>query len=115
MIHAGQTAQPLLLGALVGQLFGVGIQPPARISEKRRMRMERALVLMLERGNVQLSRLAELVDVSDRTVRDDAVALQADGLVSTWIVKVGPVHTRWYGLTPAGAKRAKELKEMGDD
>jgi Mn-dependent DtxR family transcriptional regulator len=101
-----------LLPALVGQLLGTDRPPAPRLSEKRRTRMEKMLVLLLEHGNLRRSRFALLLEVSESTAYDDAAALLADGLVSSWVVKRGTAQSRWYGLTPAGIARAKELKEM---
>ena len=112
MIHAGQTAQPLLLGALVGQLLGVDRAATPRVGEKRRARLESALVALLTHGNLQISKLAELTGVSDSTTRDDGATLIEEGYVSTWIVRVGATTQRWYGLTPRGIDWARELKEM---
>jgi len=50
--------------------------------------------------------------VSETTANEDASALIKDGFVSSWLVKRSTTNTRWYGLTPAGVERAKELKEM---
>jgi hypothetical protein len=101
-----------LLPALVGQLLGTDRPPAPRLSEKRRTRMEKMLVLLLEHGNLQRSRFASLLEVSNTTTYDDAHALLTEGLVSSWIVKRGTAQVCWYGLTPAGVARARELKEM---
>ena len=103
-----------LLPALVGQLLGTDRPPAPRLSEKRRTRMEKMLVLLLEHGNLRRSRFALLLEVSESTAYDDAAALLGDGLVSSWVVKRGTAQSRWYGLTPAGMLRAKQLKEMSD-
>lgn len=101
-----------LLPALVGQLLGTDRPPQPRISEKRRTRMEKMLVLLLAHGNMPRSRFALLLEVSETTTYDDAAALLDSGLVSSWVVKRSAAQVRWYGLTPAGVERARELKEM---
>lgn len=104
-----------LLGVLVGQLLGADRAPSQRVGEKRRARLESALVALLTHGNLQISRLADLIGVSDSTTRDDGATLVDEGLVTTWIVRRGTTTQRWYGLTHRGIDRARELKEMGDD
>ena len=64
-----------LLPALVGQLLGTDRPPAPRLSEKRRTRMEKMLVLLLEHGNLRRSRFALLLEVSESTAYDDAAAL----------------------------------------
>jgi predicted DNA-binding transcriptional regulator len=82
------------------------------LSEKRRVRIEQMLVLMLKHGNMRRARFAKTLEVSETTANEDAAALIKDGFVSSWLVKRSTTNTRWYGLTPAGVERAKELKEM---
>jgi hypothetical protein len=101
-----------LLPALIGQLLRPVADPAPRISDKRKARMERALVLLLKHGNMRHIRLAGLLGVSDTTAYEDATALIDDRMLSSWIIQDGCIRIRWYGLTPAGTKRAKELKEM---
>lgn len=109
------TTHSPIFGALIGQLLGADRPPSPRVGEKRRARLESALVALLTHGNLQISRLADLTGVSDRTTRDDGATLIEEGYVSTWIVRVGATTQRWYGLTPRGVDLARELKEMGDD
>lgn len=108
------SARAPLLPALVGQLLGADRAPHPRISEKRRARMEKMLVLLLTHGNMPRSRFASVLEVSETTTSDDAAALLDRGLVSSWVVKRSTAQMRWYGLTQAGVKRARELKEMSE-
>ncbi|MDX9716299.1 MAG: hypothetical protein RBT67_02895 [Thauera sp.] len=109
------TTHSPIFGALIGQILGADRPPSPRVGEKRRARLESALVALLTNGNLQISRLADLIGVSDSTTRDDGATLVDEGLVTTWIVRRGTTTQRWYGLTPRGVDRAKELKEMEDD
>lgn len=104
-------AQPIL-GTLIGQLLGRPNAAASAITERRRTRLERILVLMLEHGNAPRPTLARLADSSPRTIADDMGELAAAGMVSTWTVARGSAVIRWYGLTQAGVARARELRSM---
>ena len=106
------TTHSPIFGTLIGQLLGADRPPSPRVGEKRRARLESALVALLTHGNLQISKLADLTGVSDSTTRDDGATLIEEGYVSTWIVRVGATTQRWYGLTPRGIDWARELKEM---
>jgi len=106
------TTHSPIFGTLIGQLLGADRPPSPRVGEKRRARLESALVALLTHGNLQISKLADLTGVSDSTTRDDGATLIEEGYVSTWIVRVGATTHRWHGLTPRGIDWARELKEM---
>lgn len=104
-------AQPIL-GALIGQLLGRPNAAASAITERRRARLERILVILLEHGNAPRPTLAKLAESSPRTIGDDMAELGATGMATTWTVARGSAVIRWYGLTQAGVVRARELRSM---
>ena len=98
-----------LLGALVSQLCAC-----APVPRKPDLMLEREelVVEYLDGKNAHRQALADACGIAPRTIDNITSRLIKAGLIVSWKTANGRAQKLWYGLTPAGVKRARALKEM---
>lgn len=73
---------------------------------------EELIIERLDGKNATRQDIADACGIAPRTIDKSMSKLISDGLVVTWRLTGGRTAKQWYGLTPAGVKRARALKEM---
>lgn len=107
-MHNGAAPAPLL-GALVSQLVTCS---PASSKADLMLEREELILERLHGKNATRNDIAVACGVAPRTIDTSMSKLIRDGFVVAWKLTSGRTAAQWYGLTPAGIKRARGLKEM---
>ena len=103
-----------LLGILVTQLIAAPKLPGDALSDARRANIENVLLALLDHGNKTQTQLAKIIGKRKESVVIAVSHLIEARMAYTWRAGIGRAKAVWFGLTPLGVKRAKELKEMGE-